>query len=82
MEKIRLEDEAKLDKQREIQRIKDMREFYNQKLLRKYILGTFQKLIDIKNKKIFEADTFREYQIKKFGLQKLRTAAGILAYSR
>ena len=39
--------------------IKDMRVFYNHKLLRKYILGTFRKLISIKNTKIQEADTFR-----------------------
>ena len=74
--------ETKQEKEREIQRVQDARVYYQKHLLRKYILGTFQKLIEIKRSKEEEADSFRSFSIKRHGLQKLRTATQIQMYER
>ena len=53
---MKMQEEIKNEKEREVQRIKDMRKFYEAKLLRKYILGTFLKLKKIQDKKMEKAN--------------------------
>lgn len=74
LDELRLKEEARLGRERDIDRIKAAREYYDMHLLRKYILGTFKKLIAKKRTKISLADDFHLIWIKKHGLTKLRHA--------
>ena len=77
MDERKAQEQARLDKEHALDRVLGAREFYNLKLLRKYILGTFEGLIMIKQAKIMRADDLHCKQIKKYGLVKLRNAVAI-----
>ena len=77
MDERKAQEQAKLDKEHELDRIQGAREFYKLKLLRKYILGTFEGLIIIKQAKTSRADEFHCKQMKAYGLLKLRNAVAI-----
>ena len=79
---MRLKEQARLEKEVELQKIKDCRELYNQKLLRKYILGTFFKLREERNLKNQKADTQNLKQVKKWALTKLKLAVEIQVYEK
>ena len=79
---MRLKEQARLEKEMELQKIKDCRELYNQKLLRKYILGTFFKLREERNLKNQKADTQNLKQVKKWALTKLKLAVEIQVYEK
>ena len=57
-----------------------MRKFYEAKLLRKYILGTFLKLKEVQDKKLEIASKTNKRNLKRFLLNKLRTATQICQY--
>lgn len=71
-----------MEKEVELQKIKDCRELYNQKLLRKYILGTFFKLREESNLKNQKADNQNLKQVKKWALTKLKLAVEIQVYEK
>lgn len=77
---MKMQEEIKNEKEREIQKIKDMRRFYELKLLRKYILTTFLKLKEIKDKKLEKAIKNEQKSLKRFLLNKLRTATNICQF--
>ena len=77
---MKLQEEIKNEKEREIQRINDMRRFYEAKLLRKYILGTFFKLKEIQDNKLAKACKNDQKNLKRFLLNKLRTATQICQF--
>ena len=74
---MKMQEEIKNEKEREIQKIKDMRRFYEKKLLRKYILGTFLKMKEIQDQKLEKACKNEQKNLKRFLLNKLRTATNI-----
>lgn len=80
IEQMKMQEEIKNEKEREIQKIKDMRRFYESKLLRKYILGTFFKLKEIQDQKLEKACKNEEKNLKRFLLNKLRTATNICQF--
>ena len=57
--------------------MKDAKLYYDKVLLRKYILGSFKKLMTNKKNKIEQADDYRKYSLKKELLRKLRNASDI-----
>ena len=77
MDERKAQEQARLDKEQALDRVHGAREFYNLKLLRKYILGTFEGLIIVKQAKIARADDLHCKHIKAHGLLKLRNAVAM-----
>jgi hypothetical protein len=53
---MRAKEDAKQEKEMEIHRIEEARRYYRHQLLRKYILTTFQVLIQDRDQKINRAE--------------------------
>ena len=49
---MRAKEDLKLEKEREIERIENARCFYKESIMRKYILGTFEHLIKVRDQKL------------------------------
>ena len=82
MEEMRQKEEARREREQELGRIQAAREYFELSLLRKYILGTFQKLIALKRQRISRADNHHIKWIKKHGLQKLKTGIEIQKFEQ
>ena len=69
-------------KQYEAQRIEDAREYYKQGLLRRWILGTFKKLIHQRDQKYERVQAIKHKYQKMTMLKKLRHACEISQYEK
>ena len=74
---MRLKEEQRQEKEREIQRIKECREYYNKRILRKYIWGTFIRVMEVREAKMQRAREFNQAKVKRYGFGKFRNAVEI-----
>jgi len=80
IDEVRQKEEARLKKEEFLQKMKDAKYHYELALQKIYILGTFRKLIKIRDDKNSKADKLRLKNQKKRFLKQLRTAAQIQTF--
>jgi hypothetical protein len=82
LEELRAKEEAKLEKEREQQKMEDARDYYRQRLLEKYIWKTFLFLAEQRLRKVECADRQRRTSLQRQLLRKLKHAAAIQVFHR
>jgi hypothetical protein len=82
IDEMKAKEDAKLEKEKELERIENARAYYKEHIMRKYILATFEHLIKIRDQKKLRADRQSQKWSKKHLLTKLNHAAQITLYEQ